>query len=58
MSVIKIKNLSYAYKNFKVLDGINLSVEDNEYMAVIGPNGGGKTTLIKLILGLLKTINR
>jgi zinc transport system ATP-binding protein len=52
--IIEVDNLSFSYRNEKALDSINLKVQQGEYLAVIGPNGGGKTTLIKLIMGLLK----
>lgn len=54
MEILKIKELSYKYTKTKVLENINLTVEDNDFLAIIGPNGGGKSTLLKLILGLLK----
>jgi zinc transport system ATP-binding protein len=37
-----------------VLKGISLSIESNDFLGVIGPNGGGKTTLLKVLLGLIK----
>lgn len=52
--ILRIENLSYAYGAQKVLSDINLPVASSTILGVIGPNGGGKTTLIKLILGLLK----
>ena len=51
--IIEIKNASVGYQADVVLQNINLSIFDNDYIGVIGPNGGGKTTLVKLILGLL-----
>ncbi|HEY9129259.1 MAG TPA: ABC transporter ATP-binding protein [Sulfurovum sp.] len=54
MSVIDIKNVSFAYEKQMILDNINLSIEENDFLAIIGPNGGGKSTLLKLILGILK----
>ena len=55
MEIINIKDLSYSYKeNFKVLENINLNIKNDDFLAIIGPNGGGKSTLLKLILGLLK----
>ncbi|MAD42327.1 MAG: ABC transporter [Arcobacter sp.] len=58
MEILNIKELSYSYQeNFKVLENINLNIQDNDFLAIIGPNGGGKSTLLKLILGLLKPQN-
>lgn len=55
MEVIKIENLSFSYDKDKVLEDINLSVLHKDFLAIIGPNGGGKSTLVKLILGILKS---
>ena len=52
MSVIDIKNVSFAYDKQMILEDINLSVEEKDFLAIIGPNGGGKSTLLKLILGI------
>ncbi|RXK88121.1 ABC transporter ATP-binding protein [Chlorobaculum sp. 24CR] len=38
----------------KVLDGLSLSVHEGDFLAVLGPNGGGKTTLLKVVLGLVR----
>jgi len=54
MAVIKIKDLSFAYDKEMVLEKINLTVEEKDFLAIIGPNGGGKSTLLKLILGVNK----
>lgn len=53
MSVIEIKNLSFSYHKQKILENINLTVEEKDFLAIIGPNGGGKSTLLKLILGII-----
>ncbi len=50
---IKIENLSFAYGDHEVLKDINLDIYEGDYVAIIGPNGGGKTTLTKLLLGLI-----
>jgi len=55
MSVIDIKNVSFAYDKQMILEDINLSVEEKDFLAIIGPNGGGKSTLLKLILGINHT---
>ncbi len=55
MKILDIENLNYSYNNQRnVLENINLSINDDDFLAIIGPNGGGKSTLLKLILGLLK----
>ena len=51
--IIKISNLNFAYDNKAILSNINFTMEATDFVAVIGPNGGGKSTFIKLIMGLL-----
>lgn len=51
---IVIKNLSFSYQNDLILDNISLEYNSDEILSIIGPNGGGKSTLLKLVLGLLK----
>jgi zinc transport system ATP-binding protein len=51
---IEVENVSFSYDDHPVLENISFSVKSGEYLGVIGPNGGGKTTLIKIILGLLQ----
>lgn len=53
-AVIELKNVCFSYNGTPVLENVNLSVDSGEFLAVIGPNGGGKTTLLKLVLGVLK----
>ncbi len=53
MSIIDIKNLDFAYTGEIVLEAVDLNVHEQDFLAIIGPNGGGKTTLLKLMLGLL-----
>lgn len=52
--LISLQNISFAYTSESTLEHITLDVIAGDYMGVIGPNGGGKTTLIKLMLGLLQ----
>jgi len=52
--LIKIQNLTVGYDKIPVLENVNLEIYENDFIGVIGPNGGGKTTLLKAILGLLK----
>lgn len=51
--MLEVKNVSYSYGPGKVLHDISFKVESGELMCVLGPNGCGKTTLLKNILGLL-----
>ncbi len=52
--VISVRDVSFSYGSHEVLKDINLEVFEGDYIAVIGPNGGGKTTFTKLLLGLLQ----
>lgn len=52
--LIDISSLDFAYGDQLVLKHINLPVEQGSILGIIGPNGGGKTTLIRLVLGLLR----
>ena len=50
---IKVENGTFSYKEYKVLDDINFQVSSGEILSVLGPNGIGKTTLLKCMMGLL-----
>jgi zinc transport system ATP-binding protein len=52
--LLQVRDLTFGYGREVVLDHVNLDIQDRDFLAVIGPNGGGKTTLIKAILGLLR----
>lgn len=53
--VVRFKDVNFAYEDgITVLENINLELEKGEFACIVGPNGGGKTTMIKLMLGLLK----
>jgi zinc transport system ATP-binding protein len=56
-ALLKIENLSAGYDKIPVLRNINLNVHEKDFIGVIGPNGGGKTTLLKVILGLLNPMS-
>ena len=52
-SVLSFKNVSVSYKNHLALDNISIDFFEGSLTAVLGPNGGGKSTLLKAILGLV-----
>ena len=54
IKILQIKNLSFKYDKEYILKDINLEVNKGDFLAIIGPNGGGKSTLVKLILSFLK----
>jgi zinc transport system ATP-binding protein len=56
-TLLEINNLSAGYNSHVVLSEIDFSVSEKDFIGVIGPNGGGKTTLLKVILGLIKPMN-
>ncbi len=51
---IEVRHLDFSYEKTPVLSDVNFSVNRGDFLAIIGPNGGGKSTLMKLIVGLLK----
>lgn len=52
--VITVSGVSFSYDGPPALEGVTLEVMDGEILGIVGPNGGGKSTLLKIILGLLK----
>ncbi len=52
--ILEIKNVSAGYEDEIILRDIDLTVNENDFIGIIGPNGGGKTTLLKVILGLIR----
>ena len=47
MNPLEIRDLKYSYNKYPVLDGIQLDVREGEILGILGPNGCGKTTLLK-----------
>ncbi len=51
---LSIKGLSFSYNDTPILEDVNLTVSKGEFVVIFGPNGGGKTTLFKLLMGFVK----
>ncbi|MEZ4846772.1 MAG: ATP-binding cassette domain-containing protein [Bdellovibrionota bacterium] len=55
-NIIDIRCVSFSYtKNVKALDNVSLNIRENTITGLLGPNGGGKTTLFKIISSLIRT---
>lgn len=52
-ALVSLRNVSVAYDNFVALDNVDLEIFDDDFIGIIGPNGGGKTTLVNAIVGVL-----
>ncbi len=50
-SIVSIRNLSVSYDNIEALSDVNLDIYEDDFIGIIGPNGGGKSTLVKAIMG-------
>lgn len=54
MNILDVKNLCFNYPDKKIIDDISFTVEKGDFLCIVGTNGTGKSTLLKLILNLLK----
>ena len=52
--IIELRNVSFSYQAAPVLEDVNLTIYERESICIVGPNGGGKTTLLRLLLGQLR----
>ena len=52
--IVKFKDVCFAYDRAPVLEDVNFTIQERTFISIVGPNAGGKTTLLKLMLGLLK----
>ncbi len=55
--ILKLTGINAGYEETKALTNVDLTIYEKDFLGVIGPNGGGKTTLIKIILGLKKPLS-
>lgn len=53
-TLLELRHITAGYEGVPILKDVNLSILEQDFIGIIGPNGGGKTTLLKVILGLLK----
>ena len=51
MNLVTLRNVGVSYDGYEALAGVNLDIAPDDFLGIIGPNGGGKTTLVKAILG-------
>lgn len=56
-NIIELKNVSFSYGEDLAIENLSLSIHRGDYLGIIGPNGGGKSTVLKLMLGLLEPTN-
>ena len=52
MVLLDVDDVTFAYGDQPVIDGVSLAVESGAFLGLVGPNGSGKTTLLELIIGL------
>ena len=53
-TIVELRMVDFAYRERVVLQAVNLTIGHRQAVSIVGPNGGGKTTLARLILGLLR----
>ena len=51
MNLVTLRDVGVSYDGYEALAGVNLDIAPDDFLGIIGPNGGGKTTLVKAILG-------
>lgn len=54
MQLIELKNVNFARNGRSILQDVNLKINKGDFLAITGPNGGGKTSLLRIMLGLLR----
>ena len=51
MNLVTLHHVGVAYDGYEALKNVDLTIAQDDFLGIIGPNGGGKTTLVKVILG-------
>jgi ABC-type Mn2+/Zn2+ transport system ATPase subunit len=54
--LVRLEDASLGYGGRTLIQGVTVAVEPEEFLAVVGPNGGGKTTLLRTLLGMLPPV--
>ncbi len=54
LEIVRLQNIQVSYGDVPALEDVTLSIFQNDFLGIIGPNGGGKSTLLKVLLGLIK----
>jgi len=54
VELVNLNDVSFGYQETPVIEGVNLSIHEGDFIGMIGPNGGGKSTIIRLIMGLIQ----
>ena len=57
MEMVRLENVHFQYDDIPLLRDVTLSIEEGDFWGIVGPNGSAKSTLLKLMLGLLKPLN-
>ena len=52
--MLELKDICFERDNKKILDNVSITIEDGKFVVITGPNGGGKSTLAKVIMGIVK----
>jgi len=51
--LVELKDITFGYREHPVVENVNLTIREKDFIGMIGPNGGGKSTIIKIIMGLI-----
>jgi zinc transport system ATP-binding protein len=54
VNLVELKSVSFGYRHEEVIENVNLVIRDGDFIGMIGPNGGGKSTIIRIIMGLIE----